>query len=49
MGLEGQVPARMMLYFIANLMLVALGLLLGVQRWPLPNAPARRCGGTCSR
>jgi sulfite exporter TauE/SafE len=26
MGLEGQVPARMVLYFIANLMLVALGL-----------------------
>ena len=33
MGLEGQVPARMILYFIANLMLVALGLyLLGVTR-----------------
>lgn len=31
LGLEGQVPARMVLYFIANLMLVALGLyLLGV-------------------
>lgn len=31
MGLEGQVPARMVLYFIANLMLVALGLyLLGI-------------------
>ncbi|MCH2221863.1 MAG: sulfite exporter TauE/SafE family protein, partial [Dechloromonas sp.] len=31
MGLEGQVPARMALYFIANLMLVALGLyLLGI-------------------
>ena len=28
MGLEGQVPARMVLYFIANLMLVALGLYL---------------------
>lgn len=33
MGLEGQVPARLILYFIANLMLVALGLyLLGVTR-----------------
>ena len=33
LGLEGQVPARMALYFIANLMLVALGLyLLGVTR-----------------
>jgi hypothetical protein len=31
MGLEGQVPARMALYFVANLMLVALGLyLLGI-------------------
>lgn len=31
LGLEGQVPARMALYFIANLMLVALGLyLLGI-------------------
>ncbi|WP_434517045.1 sulfite exporter TauE/SafE family protein [Dechloromonas sp. ARDL1] len=31
LGLEGQVPARMVLYFIANLMLVALGLyLLGI-------------------
>lgn len=31
MGLEGQVPAHMALYFIANLMLVALGLyLLGI-------------------
>lgn len=28
MGLEGQVPARMALYFVANLMLVALGLYL---------------------
>lgn len=28
MGLEGQVPARLILYFIANLMLVALGLYL---------------------
>ncbi|HMT79633.1 MAG TPA: sulfite exporter TauE/SafE family protein [Azonexus sp.] len=33
LGLEGQVPARLILYFIANLMLVALGLyLLGVTR-----------------
>lgn len=33
MGLEGQVPARLILYFLANLMLVALGLyLLGVTR-----------------
>ena len=33
MGLEGQIPARLILYFIANLMLVALGLyLLGVTR-----------------
>ncbi|MBS1143007.1 MAG: sulfite exporter TauE/SafE family protein [Proteobacteria bacterium] len=33
MGLEGQVPVRMLLYFLANLMLVALGLyLLGVTR-----------------
>lgn len=33
MGLEGQVPARLILYFIANLMLVAMGLyLLGVTR-----------------
>ncbi len=33
MGLEGQVPARLILYFVANLMLVALGLyLLGVTR-----------------
>ncbi|HLO62398.1 MAG TPA: sulfite exporter TauE/SafE family protein [Azonexus sp.] len=33
LGLEGQVPARMALYFIANLMLVALGLyLLGITR-----------------
>jgi len=33
MGLEGQVPARLILYFIANLMLVALGLyLLGVTK-----------------
>lgn len=31
LGLEGQLPARMVLYFIANLMLVALGLyLLGI-------------------
>lgn len=31
MGFEGQMPARMVLYFIANLMLVALGLyLLGI-------------------
>ena len=31
LGLEGQVPVRMVLYFIANLMLVALGLyLIGV-------------------
>lgn len=31
LGLEGQLPARMTLYFIANLMLVALGLyLLGI-------------------
>ncbi len=28
LGLEGQVPVRMVLYFIANLMLVALGLYL---------------------
>lgn len=33
MGLEGQVPARLILYFIANLMLVALGLyLLGLTK-----------------
>src|SRR5574343_450349 len=33
MGLEGQVPVRLILYFVANLMLVALGLyLLGVTR-----------------
>ena len=33
LGLEGQVPARLILYFIATLMLVALGLyLLGVTR-----------------
>jgi sulfite exporter TauE/SafE len=33
MGLEGQIPARLILYFIANLMLVALGLyLLGLTR-----------------
>jgi len=33
MGLEGQVPARLILYFVANLMLVALGLyLLGLTR-----------------
>ena len=33
MRLEGQVPARLILYFVANLMLVALGLyLLGVTR-----------------
>ncbi|MBL8430102.1 MAG: sulfite exporter TauE/SafE family protein [Dechloromonas sp.] len=33
MGLEGQVPARMILYLVANLMLVALGLyLLGITR-----------------
>ncbi|AXS80476.1 sulfite exporter TauE/SafE family protein [Dechloromonas sp. HYN0024] len=33
MGLEGQVPARLFLYFVANLMLVALGLyLLGITR-----------------
>lgn len=33
MGLEGQVPARLIFYFIANLMLVAMGLyLLGVTR-----------------
>lgn len=33
MGLEGQVPVRLMLYFLANLMLVALGLyLLGLSR-----------------
>ncbi|UCV27365.1 sulfite exporter TauE/SafE family protein [Ferribacterium limneticum] len=33
MGLEGQVPARLILYFIANLMLVAMGLyLLGVTK-----------------
>lgn len=33
LGLEGQVPARLILYFFANLMLVALGLyLLGVTR-----------------
>lgn len=32
-GLEGQVPIRLILYFLANLMLVALGLyLLGVTR-----------------
>ena len=28
LGLEGQVPVRMLLYFVANLMLVALGLYL---------------------
>lgn len=33
MGLEGQVPVRLVLYFLANLMLVALGLyLIGVTR-----------------
>lgn len=33
MGLEGQVPARLILYFVANLMLVAMGLyLLGVTK-----------------
>ncbi|MDP3539803.1 MAG: sulfite exporter TauE/SafE family protein [Azonexus sp.] len=33
LGLEGQVPVRLILYFLANLMLVALGLyLLGVTR-----------------
>jgi len=33
MGLEGQIPVRLILYFIANLMLVALGLyLLGVTK-----------------
>jgi len=33
MGLEGQVPVRLVLYLVANLMLVALGLyLLGVTR-----------------
>ncbi len=33
LGLEGQVPARLILYFFANLMLIALGLyLLGVTR-----------------
>ena len=33
MGLTGQVPVRLLLYFVANLMLVALGLyLLGVTR-----------------
>jgi sulfite exporter TauE/SafE len=33
MGLEGQVPVRLILYFVANLMLVALGLyLLGITR-----------------
>lgn len=33
LGLEGQVPVRLILYFVANLMLVALGLyLLGVTR-----------------
>jgi hypothetical protein len=33
MGLEGQVPVRLLLYFLANLMLVALGLYLtGVTR-----------------
>ncbi len=33
LGLEGQVPARLILYFLANLMLVALGLyLLGATR-----------------
>jgi uncharacterized protein len=33
LGLEGQVPVRLILYFMANLMLVALGLyLLGVTR-----------------
>lgn len=33
LGLEGQVPVRMILYFLANLMLVALGFyLLGVTR-----------------
>ncbi|WP_428825468.1 sulfite exporter TauE/SafE family protein [Azonexus sp. IMCC34842] len=33
LGLEGQVPVRLILYFLANLMLIALGLyLLGVTR-----------------
>ncbi len=33
MGLEGQVPVRLILFFLANLMLVALGLyLLGMTR-----------------
>lgn len=33
MGLEGQVPARLILYFVANLMLVAMGLyLLGLTK-----------------
>jgi len=33
LGLEGQVPVRLILYFVANLMLVALGLyLVGVTR-----------------
>lgn len=33
MGLEGQVPARLLLYLLANLMLIALGLyLIGVTR-----------------
>ena len=33
LGLEGQVPVRILLYFLANLMLVALGLyLLGLTR-----------------
>lgn len=33
LGLEGQVPVRLVLYFLANLMLIALGLyLLGVTR-----------------
>lgn len=33
MGLEGQIPARLILYFVANLMLVAMGLyLLGLTK-----------------
>lgn len=37
LGLEGQVPARLILYFLANLMLVALGLyLVGLTRTLAP-------------
>ncbi len=42
MGLEGQVPARLIFYLLANLMLVALGLyLIGVTR---TLAPVERLG-----